>query len=102
VFVGSADWVPRNFFRRIEVVFPIEDGNLRERLISEILGVTLADNAMARILDADGIYRHAEIPAGKTPRRSQMEFIALAAPQIVSKTKGKFPRVKIRTATSQN
>jgi polyphosphate kinase len=102
VFVGSADWVPRNFFRRIEVVFPIKDGNLCERLITEILGVTLADNAMARILGADGFYRSAEIPAGKTPRRSQMEFIALAAPQIASKAKGKFPRVKIRTATAQN
>ena len=32
VFVGSADWMPRNFFRRIEIVFPIEDGNLRERI----------------------------------------------------------------------
>ena len=40
VFVGSADWMPRNFFRRIEVVFPIEDGNLRERVIREILAVT--------------------------------------------------------------
>ena len=100
--MGSADWMPRNFFRRIEVVFPIKDGNLRERLISEILRVTLADNAKARILGADGVYRAAEIPAGKTPRRSQMEFIALATPQITSKTKDKFPRVKIRTATAQN
>jgi polyphosphate kinase len=100
VFIGSADWMPRNFFRRIEVVFPIEDGNLRERLISEILGVTFADNAMARILDADGIYRPAEIPAGKASRRSQEEFIALAAPQIPAKAKGKFPRVNIRTATA--
>ena len=40
VFVGSADWMPRNFFRRIEVVFPIDDGNFRERIISEILAVT--------------------------------------------------------------
>src|SRR5690606_14284795 len=37
VFLGSADWMPRNFFRRIEVVFPIEDGVLRDRLINEIL-----------------------------------------------------------------
>jgi polyphosphate kinase len=102
VFVGSADWMPRNFFRRIEVVFPIKDGNLCERLISEILRVTLADNAKARILGADGFYRPTEIPVGETPRRSQEEFIALAAPQILAKAKGKFPRVKIRTATAQN
>jgi polyphosphate kinase len=102
VFVGSADWMPRNFFRRIEVVFPIKDGNLCERLISEILRVTLADNAKARILGADGFYRPAEIPVGETPRRSQEEFIALAAPQILAKAKGKFQRVKICTATAQN
>ena len=57
VFVGSADWMPRNFFRRIEVVFPIEDGNLRERIISEILAVTLADNTRARFLQPDGTYQ---------------------------------------------
>ena len=37
IFVGSADWTPRSFFRRIEVVFPIEDGNLRERIRGEML-----------------------------------------------------------------
>jgi len=95
VFVGSADWMPRNFFRRIEVMFPIRDGNLRERLISEILRVTLADNTKARILGADGIYRPAASSAGEAPRRSQMEFIALAAPQNPAKNTAKFPRVKL-------
>ena len=61
VFAGSADWMPRNLFRRIEVVFPIEDGNLRERVISEILAVTLADNVKARFLRADGTYRRSRI-----------------------------------------
>jgi len=101
VFVGSADWMPRNFFRRIEVMFPIEDGNLRERLIAEILGVTLADNTRARLLGADGIYRPAAASAGGTPRRSQLEFITLAAPPIPAKTREKFPRVKIRSAAAQ-
>ena len=50
VFIGSADWMPRNFFRRIEVAFPIEDGVLRERIISEMLAVSLADNVKARFL----------------------------------------------------
>ena len=44
VFISSADWMPRNFFRRIELAFPIEDGVLRERLISEVLAISLADN----------------------------------------------------------
>src|SRR5688572_21562726 len=44
IYVGSADWMPRNFFRRIEVLFPVEDGTLRERIITEILGISLSDN----------------------------------------------------------
>ena len=97
VFVGSADWLPRNLFRRIEVVFPIEDGVLRERIISEILAVTMADNAKARYLSSDGSYVLPE-KHGKT-HRSQFEFIDLAAgaangkgPQSV---KSKFPAVKL-------
>src|SRR5438094_4558288 len=56
VILGSADWMPRNFFRRIELAFPIEDGILRERLTTEILGLALADNAKARQLKPDGTY----------------------------------------------
>ena len=44
IFAGSADWMPRNFFRRIEVVFPVEDGNLRERIRGEMLETILQDN----------------------------------------------------------
>ena len=95
VFVGSADWMPRNLFRRIEVVFPIEDGILRDRIINEILGVTLADNVKARRLGADGIYLPVNLPAGETPRRSQMEFIALAAPKTAVKTREYYPRMEL-------
>src|SRR3989449_7380810 len=63
VFISSADWLPRNFFRRIELAIPIEDGNLRERLVNEMLGVSLADNTKARLLQPDGSYRRA------TPRK---------------------------------
>jgi polyphosphate kinase len=78
VFLSSADWMPRNFYRRIETAFPIEDGVLRERLITEVLGTCLADNAKARHLQPDGNYRPPK-PAPKTvSRRSQFEFIALA------------------------
>ena len=50
VFISSADWMPRNFYGRIELAFPIEDGVLRERIISEILAISLADEAKARSL----------------------------------------------------
>jgi len=95
VFLGSADWMPRNFFRRIEVVFPIADGNLIERIVSEILQVSLADNVRAQLLGGDGVYRRAEVPAGQSPRRSQMEFITLATPQIAPRVRGGFPRMKL-------
>src|SRR5439155_2121936 len=77
VILSSADWMPRNFFRRIELAFPIEDGILRERLTTEILGLALADNAKARQLKPDGTYQRAS--AGKAKiRRSQFELIELA------------------------
>src|SRR6185295_18574578 len=44
LFIASADWMQRNFFRRIELAFPIEDGGLRDRVIREVLGVSLRDN----------------------------------------------------------
>jgi polyphosphate kinase len=78
VFMGSADWMPRNFNRRIEVVFPIEDGKIRERLASEILEVLLADNTKARFLNADGSCTIPSTGPGRARRRSQFEFIERA------------------------
>jgi polyphosphate kinase len=93
----ASDWLPRNLFRRIEVVFPIEDGVLRERVINEILALTLADNTRARMLSSDGSYELVE-KQGKA-RRSQFEFIALASGQESGagkhSAKSKFPTVKV-------
>jgi polyphosphate kinase len=100
VYVGSADWMPRNLFRRIETVFPIEDGNLRERIIGEILAITLADTAKARFLGPDGAYHRALSVNGDPARRSQFEFIALAAaeesrPAGPARGRAKYPAVKL-------
>ena len=57
VYIGSADWMDRNLSRRVEVVFPIEPPDLKQRLIHEILATTLADNVKARELLPDGSYR---------------------------------------------
>jgi polyphosphate kinase len=78
VFLASADWLPRNFFRRIELAFPIEDGVLRDRITKEILQVSLMDNTKARVLASDGSYHPVQSGNGSKPRRSQMEFIQLA------------------------
>ena len=94
--MGSADWMPRNFFRRIEVVFPIEDGVLRERIISEILEIALADNSKARILEADGSYLRPIPQRGQKARRSQAEFIALAHGEGETRRKSGARKVAIR------
>jgi polyphosphate kinase len=95
VFVGSADLMPRNLFRRIEVVFPIEDGILCDRVINEILRVPLADNVKTRLLSADGTYRRAQIAKGEKQHRSQAEFMALALPKAAAKDKAGHPRVEL-------
>jgi len=56
LYLGSADWMPRNFYRRIEVVYPIYDPRLRRRLIEDILPAYLRDNAYATELHANGAY----------------------------------------------
>jgi polyphosphate kinase len=78
VFLGSADWMPRNFFRRIEVMFPVEDAGLKARLTGELLQIVLSDNVKARQLQADGSYRLLVPENGQQPIRSQTIFQALA------------------------
>ena len=77
VWVTSADWMPRNFFKRIEVAFPIIDGRLRDRVINEILALTLSDTVKARWLKPDGTYVMTTTVSQTTPVRSQAEFIKI-------------------------
>jgi polyphosphate kinase len=56
VYLSSADWMERNFFRRIEICFPILDPRLKRRVIKEGLRVYLADNAQAWEMDSEGEY----------------------------------------------
>jgi len=84
VYLSSADWMPRNFQRRIEVMFPVEDEGLRDRVIDEILGIALKDNVKARQLQSDGRYvrkQAAQSADGDGPEaslRSQYRFMELA------------------------
>jgi len=56
VYLSSADWMPRNFFRRVEIAFPIVDPELARRVREEIMGPVLQDSAQARELRSDGSY----------------------------------------------
>ena len=57
VYLASADWMDRNFFRRIEVCFPLLEKKLKKRVIDEGLKVYLQDNCQAWDMDGDGHYR---------------------------------------------
>ena len=91
VFVGSADWMPRNFFRRVEVLFPIEEPAMRERVLQQILEVQLADNTKAWVLESDGSYRRPVLAKGAPVRNSQEEFIASALGVAKLRRKTKVP-----------
>ena len=74
VYLSSADWMPRNFFRRVEIAFPVEQPALRDRIIDEVLPKFLHDRVKARELQPDGSYRRLK-PEGKEPReQAQLQF----------------------------
>jgi polyphosphate kinase len=75
VFLSSADWMPRNFFRRVEVMFPVLAPELATRILRDIVPTYLADNVRARRLDPDGVFRLLEPAEGQPPRRCQVEFL---------------------------
>jgi polyphosphate kinase len=66
VYCGSADWMPRNLFERCEVVFPIRDAQIRNRIRHEILAAYLGDTAKSRIETANGDYPRVRAPEGKS------------------------------------
>lgn len=70
VYLSSADWMDRNFFRRVETCFPVEEDGLKNRVIKEGLMVYLNDNAQAWVLQSDGAYRRAK-PGSQKPRAAQ-------------------------------
>jgi polyphosphate kinase len=74
VYLSSADWMPRNFLRRVEVAFPIETPQLRDNIINEVLPRFLDDRVKARELQPDGSYRRLK-PEGPEPRaQAQWHF----------------------------
>jgi polyphosphate kinase len=76
LYCSSADWMPRNFFRRVEVAFPILDPKLRKRVIHEAFELHLQDNTQAWELHADGTYLRLEPPADEAPVTAQSILLA--------------------------
>ena len=72
IYMGSADWMPRNLDRRVEIVFPVEDESIKKELV-HILTLEFKDNVKAHLLKSDGSYEKQD-KRGKTLINSQMEF----------------------------
>jgi polyphosphate kinase len=103
LYLGSADWMPRNFFRRIEVMFPVVDRRLKDRITEEILETVLADNVKARVLQPNGSYIRRSPRPDEAPFRAQVvlqeltrqivrpEGAAIPTPRSITRRPPSFP-----------
>ena len=85
IYLASADWMPRNLNRRVELLFPIEDPDCRAR-VKEVLDVELADTVRASFLSADGSYHKLDL-RGKEKIDSQQRLIELADAAVAERHK---------------
>jgi polyphosphate kinase len=99
IYISSADWMPRNLYERVEVMFPVKDPMLRDRTRHEILDAYLADTIKARVLRRDGSYVRAWQAAGKrkppVPGFSSQDFL-------LSVAEGKQTLTNLPVAPEQN
>ncbi|HEY2253506.1 MAG TPA: RNA degradosome polyphosphate kinase, partial [Planctomycetaceae bacterium] len=76
VLLSSADWMPRNFQRRVELMFPLIEPTLKRRILHRILPTLLGDNVKAREMQPDGTYRRVVRKPGEPALRAQLRFLA--------------------------
>ena len=75
IYLGSADWMPRNLFERCEVVFPVRDAAAKARILDEILPAYLADTVKARLQQPDGTYLRASKLLKDAPPFASQNFL---------------------------
>lgn len=73
IYLGSADWMPRNLLRRVETGFPIRNPRIQEH-VQEIIDWFWKDNVKSKVMGSDGLYRSQEIPGERF--NAQEEFVA--------------------------
>ena len=81
VYISSADWMPRNFHRRVEAMIPIDDALIRARLI-DILAIQWSDNVKGWVLESNGAYSRVVPKPGAPLIRSQQKFIELTRDKV--------------------
>lgn len=74
LYIGSADWMSRNLDRRVEVVTPVLDQQLKDYLKDTVLAAYLRDNVKARVMNSAGIYEYPVMAEGEEPFNSQLFF----------------------------
>jgi len=104
VYISSADWMPRNFHRRVETLIPLEDPVIRGRLI-EALQMQASDTAKSWALKPDGKYERVHAKPGQTPFRAQTRFIELARDRVkaseVGVTSARFPLARFASSRTK-
>src|SRR5229473_8254277 len=80
LYISSADWMPRNLYERVEVLCPIEDPGLKQRMKDEILAAYLADNTKSRFMDPNGEYT-------RLPRRKDQKLFG-AQDYLIARAEG--------------
>lgn len=78
LYLGSADWMTRNLNRRVEVVFPVEEPHLKERILSEVITIFSQDNVKARTILSNGLHRPPQRAEGEPAIRAQQRFMDIA------------------------
>jgi polyphosphate kinase len=74
IYLSSADWMPRNFYRRVEIAFPIDAPDLRDEMVNDILPSLLNDQVKARELQPDGSYVRLHPAEGAARSQAQLHF----------------------------
>jgi polyphosphate kinase len=101
VYIASADWMPRNFHRRVEAMIPIEDPTLRARMI-ELLQLQCADNVKTWLLRPDGKYERGQPRTGQPLVRAQAKFIEQTRDRLkaweAAATSGRFSLARLQQA----
>jgi len=78
VLAGSGDWMPRNFIRRVEVIFPVLDPALKKWITSEMFPIELRDTENSQVLHSNGAYQPVARQPGERPLSAQAHFMAAA------------------------
>ncbi|MGN0367574.1 MAG: RNA degradosome polyphosphate kinase [Wujia sp.] len=99
VYMGSADWMPRNLDKRVEITFPVEDEDLKQRVI-EILEIQLSDTLKAHIMQADGTYEKQDL-RGREKLEAQSFFCKQAMRTVKEEDRKKVSRMFIPRTKSE-